>query len=214
MPRRVDPVLVLAGLVLLAALLLLASELEHRGVELSPDRASLVLTPGVTNPRVTQETIGVTICRHGWTRSIRPPSSFTSALKVEQMREYGRSGGPGDYQEDHLLSLELGGHPTDRRNLWPQPLRRAREVDRIEAVRAKVLDFMTLRAQEINYRTLERKTSVIATNGQLHDALLISSLGVGCQSNRLSILDVDCAFPVFTFDAETNLGNPEVHTVS
>ena len=25
-----------------------------------------------------------------------------------------------DYEEDHLVSLELGGHPTDSRNLWPQ----------------------------------------------------------------------------------------------
>src|SRR5262245_24791563 len=56
---------------------------------------------------------------------------------------------------------------------------------------AKVLDLMPLRAQEFNDRTLERKTSVIAADGQLHDALLISSLGVGRQSNNLSNRDVD-----------------------
>ena len=48
------------------------------------------------------------------------------------MREYGLGGGPCDYQEDHLISLELGGHPTDRRNLWPEPRPRAEEVDRVE----------------------------------------------------------------------------------
>jgi hypothetical protein len=48
------------------------------------------------------------------------------------MREYGVGGAPADYQEDHLISLELGGHPTDPRNLWPEPYPRASEVDSIE----------------------------------------------------------------------------------
>jgi hypothetical protein len=48
------------------------------------------------------------------------------------MREYGVGGSPSDYQEDHLISLELGGHPTDPRNLWPEPYPRASEVDSIE----------------------------------------------------------------------------------
>jgi hypothetical protein len=25
-----------------------------------------------------------------------------------------------DYEEDHLIPLELGGHPTDPKNLWPE----------------------------------------------------------------------------------------------
>jgi len=28
---------------------------------------------------------------------------------------------PRDYEEDHLIPLELGGHPTDPKNLWPEP---------------------------------------------------------------------------------------------
>src|SRR5262249_55965758 len=45
------------------------------------------------------------------------------------------------YQEDHLISLELGGDPTDPRNLWPEPYPRAAEVDRIEnELNAKVCD--------------------------------------------------------------------------
>ena len=48
------------------------------------------------------------------------------------MREYGVGGSPSDYQEDHLISLEMGGHPTDPRNLWPEPYPHASEVDRIE----------------------------------------------------------------------------------
>ena len=48
------------------------------------------------------------------------------------MREYRVGGSRSDYQEDHLISLELGGHPTDPRNLWPEPYPRASEVDSIE----------------------------------------------------------------------------------
>ena len=95
--------------------------------------ASPTLTPGALNPAVTQATLGSTICGvRGWTAGIRPPSDYTSALKVRQMAAYGESGSPSDYQEDHLISLELGGHPTDPRNLWPEPYPRAAEVDRIE----------------------------------------------------------------------------------
>ena len=95
--------------------------------------ASPTLTPGSLNPDVTQATIGSTICGvRGWTSTIRPPSSYTSALKVEQMLEYGETGSPSGYQEDHLISLELGGSPTDPSNLWPEPYPRAAEVDRIE----------------------------------------------------------------------------------
>lgn len=95
-------------------------------------RASWTLTPGVLNPDVTQATIRSTICRSGWTKTIRPPSSYTSELKVRQLEAQGLRGPPSAYQEDHLISLELGGHPTDPRNLWPEAYPRASEVDRLE----------------------------------------------------------------------------------
>jgi hypothetical protein len=94
--------------------------------------ASWTRTPGVLNPAVTQATIGATICRRGWTRTIRPPVSYTNDLKRRQLREYGLRGPPSAYQEDHLVSLELGGDPRDPRNLWPEPYPRASAVDRIE----------------------------------------------------------------------------------
>ena len=94
--------------------------------------ADPVRTPGVLNPDVTQQTINTTICMHGWTKTIRPPTDYTNALKLKQMRAYGVRGTPAEYQEDHLISLELGGHPTDARNLWPEPYPRAAEVDSIE----------------------------------------------------------------------------------
>src|SRR5947207_13862429 len=95
-------------------------------------RASWTLTPGVLNPDVSQATIRATICRRGWTRTIRPPVSYTNDLKRQGLRAYRLRGPPSRYQEDHLISLELGGHPTDPRNLWPEPYPRASAVDRQE----------------------------------------------------------------------------------
>ena len=63
--------------------------------------ADPVRTPGVLNPDVTQANIRSTICRHGWTATIRPPTEYTNALKTKQMRQYGETGSRSDYQEDH-----------------------------------------------------------------------------------------------------------------
>ncbi len=73
------------------------------------------------NPAVTQATIATTICRSGWTATIRPPSSYTSSLKVEQLAAFGYADqNPTDYEEDHRLPLELGGAPRDTSNLSPE----------------------------------------------------------------------------------------------
>ena len=116
-----------------AVLLLAAAYFQpHGSASKGPYHADLVRTPGVVNPDVTQANIASTICKHGWTRTIRPPTDYTNALKLKQMRDYGVGGSPQQYQEDHLISLELGGHPTDARNLWPEPYPRAAEMDSIE----------------------------------------------------------------------------------
>ena len=94
--------------------------------------ASWTLTPGVLNAAVTQATIQSTICVRGWTRTIRPPTDYTNRLKRKGLEAYGLRGPPRNYQEDHQISLELGGDPDDPRNLWPEPYPRAAEVDRIE----------------------------------------------------------------------------------
>jgi hypothetical protein len=113
------------------ALVALALRLEQHRAEPALV-ADPVRTPGVVNPDVTQASIGSTICVRGWTRTVRPSTEYTNPLKVQQMREYGVRGPPSAFQEDHLISLELGGHPVDPRNLWPEPYPRASEVDRIE----------------------------------------------------------------------------------
>lgn len=119
---------------LAAALLLLVAAVfnPHGSTSKGPYHADLARSPGVLNPDVTQANIASTICKHGWTKTIRPPTDYTNALKLRQMREYGVGGLAAQYQEDHLISLELGGHPTDARNLWPEPYPRAAEVDSIE----------------------------------------------------------------------------------
>jgi hypothetical protein len=122
------------GLFALAATLIIAvlPRCSDRTAPGAAVLASWTLTPGVVNPDVTEATIVATICRRGWTRTIRPPVSYTNDLKREGLRRYRLRGPPSRYQEDHLISLELGGHPTDPRNLWPEPNPRASDVDRIE----------------------------------------------------------------------------------
>ena len=65
---------------------------------------------------------------------------------------------PSHYEEDHLVSLELGGAPRSTRNLWPQPWSQARRDDNgIEAnLHRQLCDgAVTLRqaqAREIAYK--------------------------------------------------------------
>jgi hypothetical protein len=89
---------------------------------LSQARPNPLLTPGAVNAAVDQANIRDTICEPGYSRSIRPPEDYTERLKRRGIRRYGYADHRlRDYEEDHLISLELGGSPTDPRNLWPQP---------------------------------------------------------------------------------------------
>ena len=81
------------------------------------------LTPGLTNPAVTQKNIGTTICVVGYTKKIRPPVSYTNKLKYDQLHSgYNVQGDMNmrNYEEDHLIPLEVGGHPSSKLNLFPQ----------------------------------------------------------------------------------------------
>ena len=75
-----------------------------------PDRAC---TPGAIFPDATKEMI----CRPGYSRGVR---NVPQSLKDEAYAEYGiKSHQPGEYEVDHLISLELGGS-NDIANLWPE----------------------------------------------------------------------------------------------
>lgn len=81
---------------------------------------------------VTQATIGQTICRSGWTKTVRPPVRITDREKVDSMAAYSDSGSTSAYEYDHLVSLELGGAVNDARNLWPEPGASPNPKDAIE----------------------------------------------------------------------------------
>jgi hypothetical protein len=98
---------------LIAAVLFMFSSLVFAG--------SLPLVPGKLNPDVTQDNIKTTICVSGWTKTVRPTVGYTNKLKLQQMKQFGLTGKPQDYEEDHKVNLGLGGHPSSPDNLWPQP---------------------------------------------------------------------------------------------
>jgi hypothetical protein len=90
-------------------------------------------TPGEVDPSVTQDNLFITICHAGYTQTVRPPVSYTNALKKQQITDYGYiDTSMKDYEEDHFISLELGGSPKDPKNLWPEPHPSFNEKDKVE----------------------------------------------------------------------------------
>jgi hypothetical protein len=130
-----------------AASVILAVFTPPLAVAVVPDYS---LPPGALNSQVTQANIAQTICVPGWTRTIRPPVQYTSALKRRQMAERHLPGTSADYEEDHFIPLELGGAPRDVRNLWPQPIVQAHLKDKQERAlnRAVCAARMTLRVAQ------------------------------------------------------------------
>jgi hypothetical protein len=75
------------------------------------------LTPGAIDPRVTQANIQQTICKSGYTKSVRKTpqkmqDAVFAAYGIPPEKE-------GDYELDHVVSLELGGADVAK-NLWPE----------------------------------------------------------------------------------------------
>lgn len=123
-------------------------------------------TPGATNPRVTQADLASTICKSGYTASIRPPASITGREKRASEAAYGFTGKASTTEYDHLISLELGGDPNSSLNLWPEPNKaRAAGVnnpkDRVEGkLKALVCNAVHGKA----YLPLAKAQYLIATN--------------------------------------------------
>jgi hypothetical protein len=90
-------------------------------------------TPGAIDPGVTQATVQLTICRHGYTNALRPAEPITEPEKRASMAAYGDTGLLRDYEYDHLVPLELGGARNDARNLWPEPGASPNPKDELEA---------------------------------------------------------------------------------
>ena len=97
-------------------------------------------TPGSIDPIVTQANIGSTICKKGWTATVRPPESQTEAFKYDVA--YHAYGTPQSEKTelDHLVPLELGGS-NDATNLWPEYPPTPNPKDKVEnALNAAVCD--------------------------------------------------------------------------
>lgn len=71
----------------------------------------------VSSPAVTQGNIQDTICQPGYSKTVRPPESYTNKYKRLLME---RAGFPtseiGSYALDHRLAIALGGAPRDPDN--------------------------------------------------------------------------------------------------
>lgn len=92
------------------------------------------------NPDVTQETIEQTICRPGYSATVRPSTSFTNPIKFRLMgqAEIPREGA-GEWALDHRIPIVLGGHPRQLENL--QLLTRA-ENSRKARIEVKLLCYV------------------------------------------------------------------------
>jgi len=89
--------------------------------------------PGAINPDVTQANIMQTVCVPNWSLSVRPPTSYTNALKLSMLKALGLPGTISVYEGDHRVEIAGGGAPRDPRNIWDQPMDEARLKDRLEA---------------------------------------------------------------------------------
>lgn len=134
------------------------------------------LTPGAIDINITQQNIHQTVCIHGYTKTIRPPSNYTNKLKKRQIREYGyEDRNPKHFEEDHLIALSIGGAPHDPRNLWPEPRKsewNAKKKDQLEFVLYKMVcrDEISLAVAQHEMATnwIEAYKKYVHANGKRH----------------------------------------------
>ena len=97
-------------------------------------------TPGSIDPAVTQAGIRSTICKSGWTKTVRPPESQTERFKFDVAYPAYRTPRSQRTELDHLVPLELGGS-NDATNLWPESPPTPNPKDKVEnALNAAVCD--------------------------------------------------------------------------
>src|SRR5579875_238291 len=90
-----------------------------------------VCTPGSIDPAVTQKDIRSTICKKGWTATVRPPESQTEYAKYHVAYPAYHLKQSGVSELDHLVPLELGGS-NDITNLWPEAGKQPNPKDKVE----------------------------------------------------------------------------------
>jgi len=123
-------------------------------------------TPGSVDPAVTQPDIYSTICKSGYTKTVRPPEAQTGKFKFQVA--YPAYGDPHSEKTelDHLVSLELGGS-NDATNLWPETPPTPNPKDKVENAlnRAVCSGRVTLTAAQnaiaANWMTAEKKLGLL-----------------------------------------------------
>lgn len=88
---------------------------------------AVMVSTGAVNPACTMDDV----CQPGYTRTVRPPSGYTTRLKVKQLK----TRNPhvlASFEEDHFIPLELCGCSACPENLWPEPWSEAHKKDRDE----------------------------------------------------------------------------------
>lgn len=129
--------LVVVRCAVLAIVVALASQGVAASADDLPDAS---LTPGAV-----ALTDVSAICRPGYARGVRPRGLLWRRLKDAAYNEYHLPRGTRStvdangrrhsaYAIDHLIPLELGGSPTDPRNLWPEPIVSSKRKDRVENI--------------------------------------------------------------------------------
>jgi hypothetical protein len=98
---------------------------KYVGVDPLPDPRC---TPGALNPAVTQATIATTICKVGYTTTIRPSTSVTGREKITSLASYSLPA-KVTTEFDHFIPLEIGGASNSAKNLWPEPNDRVRATN-------------------------------------------------------------------------------------
>ncbi|MDD5369123.1 MAG: HNH endonuclease signature motif containing protein [Anaerolineaceae bacterium] len=103
-------------------------QIKKSGCQVNGPLQDQACTPGDIFPDVTK----ADICKSGYASSVR---NVPSSVKDRVYVEYGiPSHSPGEYEVDHLVSLELGGS-NDISNLWPEaasPQPGFHEKDKVE----------------------------------------------------------------------------------
>ena len=95
-----------------------------------------VFTNEMIDSDISQSNINETICRKGYTKTVRPSTIYTNGVKKKLLREAGLVEADASlYELDHIVPLALGGHPRKLSNLMLQPWEGsegAKQKDRLE----------------------------------------------------------------------------------
>src|SRR5919198_5126235 len=116
-----------------------------RAVQISPRR-------GCARARGLEAKRSKTVCVKGWTATMRPPTSYTNASRSGSSPPGTTPTRTHHYEEDHLISLELGGAPWSKKSLWPEPHSQSAKSDPRENAWHRLLCSGTLTLKQAQAR--------------------------------------------------------------